>query len=85
MERKDTFGKARDSCLAIANKKGYEMAELFVMPDHIHMALRGNIEHSPQQIALSFLNNLSYVFGYNRVWSEEYYVGTFGEYRLDQI
>ena len=85
MERRDTFGKARDYCMAIAKKKGYEIAELFVMPDHIHIALRGNIEHSSQDIALSFLNNLSYVFGYNRVWSEEYYVGTFGEYRLDQV
>jgi len=85
MERNDTFLKARNTILAIAKKKGYAIAELFVMPDHIHVALRGNIEHSPQDIALAFLNNLSYVFGYNRVWNEEYYVGTFGEYRLDQV
>ena len=85
MARKDIFKKAKDCSLAIAEKKDFEIAELFVMPDHIHIALRGNIEYSPQKIALSFLNNLSYVFGYNKVWSEEYYVGTFGEYRLDQI
>jgi len=85
MIRRDTFQKARDYCFSIAKKKGYEIAELFVMPDHIHIALRGNIEHSPQKTALSFLNNLSYVFGYNRVWSPEYYVGTFGEYRLEQL
>ncbi len=85
MVRKDTFQKARDYSLAIAKKKGYEIAELFVMPDHLHIALRGDIEHSPQKIALSFLNNLSYVFGYNRVWSAEYYVGTFGEYSVGQL
>ncbi len=41
------------------------------MPDHIHLALKGNIALSPEEIALGFLNNLAFVMGYNRVWKDE--------------
>lgn len=55
------------------------------MPDHIHITLRGNVNHSPEEIAISHLNNLSYIVGYNKCWSCEYYVGTFSEYDLAAI
>ena len=59
--------------------------EVSVMPDHIHMTLRGSIEHSPMDIGLASQNNLSFVLGYNRTWSEEFYVGTFSEYDVQSI
>ncbi len=55
------------------------------MPDHLHIALRGNLEHSPEEIALAFLNNLAYMMGQNAVWQFGYHVSTFGEYRMDAM
>jgi REP element-mobilizing transposase RayT len=58
----------RDTALRVAAKKGYSVSRLSVMPDHLHIALRGDIEHSPQDIALAFLNNLAYAMGQNPIW-----------------
>jgi len=69
----------------IAKKKGYGISTLSVMPDHVHLALRGNIEHAPQDIALAFQNNLAYRMGNCRVWEYNYYVGTFGEYTMRAV
>jgi hypothetical protein len=52
------------------------------MPDHLHLSLRGNIAHSPTEIALSFQNNLAYSLGQVRFLADTFYVGTFGEYDM---
>lgn len=72
--RHENFERLRDGCLRIATKRGAAISAVSIMPDHIHLPLRGNIEHSPQEIALSYLNNLSYLMGFNECWSREYYV-----------
>lgn len=81
----ETLGKIRDTSLKIAQKKHYALKSISVMPDHLHVALRGDIEHSPDEIALSFMNNLAYTLGRNRIWEDAYYVGTFSEYSVDHI
>ena len=68
--------------LRIADKKGYKISRLSVMPDHLHVALRGNIEQSPGEIALAFQNNLAYAMGQVAIWAPSYYTGTFGEYDM---
>ena len=75
----------RDGASLIATKKGYAVACLSVMPDHLHLAQRGNVEHSPQEIALCFQNNLAYRLGQVRAWSGSFYVGTFGKYDFGAI
>lgn len=85
MTRDETLATARQTCFRIARKHGHQIAELAIMPDHIHCSLRGNHEQSPLEIGLCFLNNLAYVLGYNRCWSEEFYVGTFSEYTVEAI
>lgn len=55
------------------------------MPDHVHIALRGNIEHAPETIALSFMNNLAYSLGQKAIWESSYYAGTFGEYDMQMV
>ena len=52
------------------------------MPEHRNVSLRGNIKHSPRQIALAFQNNLAYVLGQVRIWKDTFYAGTFGEYDM---
>jgi len=79
------LGTIRDRCFQIANKKGHRIAVLSVMPDHLHMALRGNRDESPQDIALAFQNNLAFALGQMRIWSDGYYVGTLGEYDMQAI
>ena len=76
---------AREQSFRIAEKKGYGISRLSVMPDHLHLSLRGNIEHSPEQVALAFMNNLAYALGLTRVWRDSYYVGTFGEYDMNAV
>jgi REP element-mobilizing transposase RayT len=74
-----------ECCFAIGRKKGHAISRLSVMPDHLHMALRGNVAHSPQEIALAFQNNLAYAMGSLRVFQATYYVGTFGEYDMQAV
>jgi len=81
----DVPAKLHKACLAVAAKKGCELSRVSFMPDHIHAALRGNVELSPEAIALAFQNNLAYVLGQRRVWENTYYVGTFGEYDLRAV
>jgi REP element-mobilizing transposase RayT len=72
----------RDGCFKIAQAKGYGISVESIMPDHLHLALRGHIEHSAEEIALAFLNNLAYALGQVPHWEFGYYAGTFGEYDM---
>ena len=80
-----TLRTIRDGSFRIAAKKGYRIGSVSVMPDHIHLALRGNISHSPEQIALAFQNNLTYMARKGAMWRPGFYVGTFGEYDMEAI
>jgi REP element-mobilizing transposase RayT len=75
----------KDTCFRVAKKKGYRLAALALMPDHLHLALQGNIEHSPQEIALAFQNNTTYALGQKPIWNDNFYVGTFSEYDMQAI
>lgn len=55
------------------------------MPDHIHLSLRGDVAHSPEDIALSFMNNIAFAFGQKAIFRPSYYVGTFGEYDMGAV
>jgi REP element-mobilizing transposase RayT len=77
--------KLRDQTLRIAEKKGHAVSRLAVMPDHLHCSLRGNVEQSPDEIALSYLNNLAFAVGQKPIWQAGYYAGTFGEYSMAAV
>ena len=80
----EQLASIRDAALTVAAEGGHQIAALSVMPDHVHMALRGNIERSPEEIALEFQNGLARAAGC-RVCQDGFYVGTFSEYDLDAI
>ncbi len=80
----EKLGVLRDTAFVVAGESGCRIAALAVMPDHIHAALRGGIEQSPEEIALAFQNGMARAIGC-RVWQDGYYVGTFSEYDLDVI
>jgi REP element-mobilizing transposase RayT len=75
----------RDQSSRIAAKKGHRISALSALPDHLHLALRGNVEETPEAIALTFMNNLAYAHGQRPVWRCGYYVGTFGEYDTNAV
>jgi REP element-mobilizing transposase RayT len=77
--------KVRDGALRICARKGYWLSTAAVLPDHVHLALRGCIQQSPETIALSFLNNLAFVLGQRLWWEAGYYAGTFGEYGMAAV
>jgi len=51
----------------------------------VHLTLGAPYERSPEEIALSYLNNLAYAHGMQPVYQFGYYVGTFGEYDMDAV
>jgi REP element-mobilizing transposase RayT len=80
-----TLATIRDTALRICVKKGYAASTLGVLPDHLHLALRGSAAQSPEEIALSFLNNLAHVLNQRQWWEAGYYAGTFGEYGMAAV
>ncbi len=81
----EPLAKLRDGCLRIAKQKGYRLKSVAVMLEHIHISLGGVPDHSPEDIALTFMNNLVWIMGRNRIWQDGYYVGTFSEYTLRDL
>ncbi|NNC87049.1 MAG: hypothetical protein HKN82_01160 [Akkermansiaceae bacterium] len=57
---------------------------LAVMPDHIHLAVRGPHDRSPADLAGDLWRHLNRAAGC-RLFSDEIYVGTFSEYPLAAI
>lgn len=80
-----TLTTIRDATLRICVKKGYAASTVAVLPDHLHLAVRGAVAQSPEEIALSFLNNLAYALGQRPMWEAGYYAGTFGEYGMAAV
>jgi REP element-mobilizing transposase RayT len=76
----DVLRRIRDGTIRIASKKGHGISRLSVMPDHLHAALRGNVGETPLQIVFAYQNNLAFIVNQGRIWSDSFYVGTFGEY-----
>ena len=70
--------------IAVRDRERYLFKSLQLMPDHLHLLFRANVEHSPAQIAETFQNETAAAIGL-RVWKDTYYVGTTGEYNMNAI
>jgi REP element-mobilizing transposase RayT len=81
----EVLATIRDWSFKIAAAKEHGISRLSVMPDHLHASLRGNIAHSPEDVALAFLNNLAFALGQKPIWEPCYYAGTFGEYDMGAV
>jgi REP element-mobilizing transposase RayT len=80
-----TLARIRDTVLRICATKGYAASRTAVLPDHLHLAVRGAVEETPETMALAFLNNLAYILGQRPWWQAGYYAGTFGEYGMAAV
>jgi hypothetical protein len=75
----------RDMVLKASSSKRHLLSRAALLPDHLHITIRCKIDESPQEVALSYLNNLAFAQGMPPVFRFGYFVGTFGEYDLGMI
>ena len=68
-----------------ATQKGHRLSRLGLLPDHFHLTLGTPLESSPEDVALSYMNNIAFVYDMRPVLMSSFYVGTFGEYDLGAI
>jgi REP element-mobilizing transposase RayT len=80
--RRATLQAMRNMILRAAEKKKHLLSRTGILTDHLHLALACNLQESPADVALSYMNKLAYVCGSKQVFSFGFYVGTFGEYDL---
>lgn len=83
--RDEVLAGLRDMVLRAADTKGHRLSRAAIVPDHIHLTVRCQLEESPEEVVLGYLNNLAYACGMRPVFRFGYYVGTFSEYDLGVI
>ena len=84
MGREDFVLKLRTTAQSTATEHGCALKAFALMPDHVHVALRGNVERAPVEIGVAFQNDLARAAGC-RLWDDHFYAGTFSEYSLKKI
>jgi REP element-mobilizing transposase RayT len=85
MSHQSDYRTVASACRAVAAKHDYWLWRYSVVPDHLHVALGAPPEQSPQQVALSFMNNLTFVSQSRGLLQSSFYAGTFGEYGMAGI
>jgi hypothetical protein len=84
MGRGDFLPKVSAAVPAWADATGQSLRAMAVMPDHVHLIVRGNLDHAPGEIAESLYRALNRAAGL-RLFSDELYVGTFSSYSRQAI
>jgi REP element-mobilizing transposase RayT len=64
----------------VAAKYEHRISRGGLLADHIHLTMGCKVDQSPEEVALSYLNNLAYAVGMTPNFQFGYYVGTIGEY-----
>jgi len=81
----DILNKMRNMIVNISKKNRYRLSAAGIFPDHIHLTIGCSSVESPEDVALSYLNNLAHAQGMRPIYQAGYYVGTFGEYDLGAV
>jgi len=82
--REAFLSRLRDSFLDAAKNQRCLVRALSIMPDHVHIAVRGDPERSPKEMGLALQNESARAAGC-RFWQDAFYIGTFSVYNLDAI
>jgi hypothetical protein len=83
--RDEVLTGLRQMVLDANEKKGHWLSRAAILPDHIHLTMGCQVEESPEEVVLSYMNNLAFSCGMKPVFKYSYYVGTFSEYDLGVI
>ena len=79
------LGRLFEEVQSIALDRRYRLSAVSVMPDHLHIGVRGVVEESPEAIALAFMNETCRSMKINPIWRPSYYVGTVGAYNMNAV
>ncbi|MBP7830759.1 MAG: transposase [Kiritimatiellae bacterium] len=82
--KEDFLPKVRAGVFAWAAETGCRLKAFSPMPDHVHVAARGDPERSPRELGEALWRNLNRAAGC-RLMSDRVYAGTFSEYGLGAI
>ena len=82
--KEDFLDKVRAGVFAWAEEAGGRLKAFAPMPDHVHVAARGNPERSPLDLAEALWRSLNRAAGCYLI-GENVYAGTFSEYGLDAV
>lgn len=72
--------QTRDMVLKVVGKNALTISWGAILGDHLHLTLGCDLKQSPEEIALSLLNNIAFAHGMVPWFEFGYYVGTFGPY-----
>ena len=72
--------KLIDTIERAAAKHGHRLSRAALLADHIHLTLGCQIDESPEEVALGYINNCAYACGMKPAFQFSYYAGTIGEY-----
>ena len=78
--REDVLEKIHSMVERAASKHGDRLSRVGLVADHVHVTMGCPIGRSPEEVALSYLNNCACACGMKPVFQFGYYVGTIGEY-----
>lgn len=81
----EVLAGSREMIVRAAASKGWKLARIGLLSNHIHILLGCSMSDSPASVALSLLNNLAFVQGMAPAFRFSYYVGTFGRYDRNAI
>ncbi len=70
----------RDIILRCATRKNWRLSRCAILADHLHAALGCQVTDSPQQVVLTLMNNIAWVYGMKPILCHSAFLGTFGEY-----
>jgi hypothetical protein len=83
--REGALRRVREMILGVSAKRSHWLSRAGILPDHVHLVLGCRVDESPQEAALSYMNNLAFALGMKRAFMFGFYVGTVGEYDLGVI
>lgn len=75
----------REMLIRSAGKKQHLLKRIAILPDHIHLMFGFSVHEAPLTVALSYMNNVAFVYQMQPVLKHSCFIGTFGEYDLGAI
>lgn len=78
--RPESLALTQSMFLAACLKKGWLLARLALVTNHLHSLIGCGINDNPRTVALSLMNNVAFAHGMKPLFASSYYVGTFGAY-----
>ncbi len=77
--------RVRSAIRKTAKRHGHLLSRIGLLDDHVHLVLGFELEQSPMDVVLPYMNNIAWQFGMQPVLWPSCFLGTVGEYDLRVI